>query len=555
MIANEYNIYPDRDRGTYKFYAVQGESMAREVILNLFDEGGCEVNLTGCKAFLYVVKQDKTVAVIAGKTGEGLQNTVIFPLTYQACTCPGICEVLLQVITETGELRYDNIELTVSPAETDMIFESKSDLGPIAQIIKNGDQIVRTLEDVTITKNLMVSVLKNYSDGFSPDVSGTLPVGTEEDVQFHQSAVAADINGNILMLDTGNWGATETYFTCDEGETWTKKAVQGDDEENLDMFYLCVGGKAFMCVGREKVVWLKVVNGELTTEAVQNAAFTARIDPKIRRGQYVNGKYFLFQNDLVEPSKAYPPIYYNAPGAAPAYMALPQSNMVAESISYSDGFWYILAGETYHNDNNPHKAWLLRSETLANWAVVAQWESEYKGYEFFTIRGGVATAYAGSSSQMQIKLIDLTTNAVTEKCIKEGISFYPEAAVSCDLFDVVLSGEKVCYTKDGKEYTFFKTDFQQNEDFTTDIAIPRRRLVIADGAYYAIYRLDMLGENLAEKLNVAKSSYEKLIEQTEAVNQKAMAAAEAVDGLITVSRIPLVDGESELATGKFYVVY
>lgn len=554
MIKNECNIYPDRDRGTYKFYAVQGESMAREITLNLFDESGCSVDLTGCKAFLYVIKQDQTVAVIAGETSEGMQNTVNFQLTYQACTCAGICDVLLQVITNSGELRYNNMELTVSPSEADAVFESKSDLGPIAKIIKNGEQITRTLEDVATTKNLMVSVLKNYSDSFSPDVSGTLPVGTDEDMQYHQSTVAADINGNILMLDTGSWGAMETYLTCDEGETWRKSAVQSE-EDDLDMFYACVGGKAFLCVGKEKIVWLKEANGELMTEAVQSAAFTAPVDPPVKRGQYVNGKYFLIQQDGLEPAKSYPPIYYNAPGAAPAYMALPQSTMAAKSIAYSDGYWYMLAGEIYHNDNQPHKAWLLRSEALANWAAIAQWEGEYNEYELFTIRGGIATIYDGSNSQMRVKQIDLTTNAVTDKIIKEGTSFYPEAVASCDLFDVAVSGENVCYTKDGEDYRFFTTDFPPNEDVTLDIAIPRRRLIIADGAHYAIYRLDMLGENLADKLNAAKSTYEKLVEQTEAVNQKAVAAAEAVDGLITVSRIPLVDGESELATGKFYVVY
>lgn len=551
MIANEYNIYPDRDRGTYKFYAVQGESMAREVILNLFDEGGCEVNLTGCKAFLYIMKQDKTVAVIAGKTSEGMQNTVIFPLTYQACTCAGICDVLLQVITDSGELRYDNMELTVSPSEADAAFESKSDLGPIAKIIKNGEQITRTLEEVVTTKNLMVSVLKNYSDSFSPDVSGALPVGTDEDVQCHQSAVAADINGNILLLDTGNWGATETYLTCDEGETWRKSAVQSE-EDDLDMFYACVGGKVFMCVGRDKIVWLKEANGELTTETVQSAAFTAPIDPPIKRGQYVNGKYFLIQQDGIEPAKSYPPIYYNTPGAAPAYMALPQSSMTAKSIAYSDGYWYMLAGEIYHDDNQPHKAWLLRSETLANWTAIAQWAGEYNEYDMFTIRNGIATIYDGSNSQMRVKQIDLTTNTVTDKIIKEGISFYPEAVASCDLFDVAVSGENVCYTKDGERYSFFTTDFPPNEDVTLDIAIPRRRLIIADGAHYAIYRLDMLGENLAEKLNAAKANFEKLVADTEALNQQTVQAANKVDSLIVVSPVKKEIGDA-LAPGHIYV--
>lgn len=544
MITSGMNIYPDRERGTYKFYAVQGEAMGRELVLNLFDQNGQEVNLTKSRIFLYVSKQDRNVAVVEGKTGDGLQNTVHCKLTYQTCTCPGVCNMLLQVITEDGELRYDNMELTVSPTETDAIFESTTDIGPLAKIIKNGDQIAREMENITTIRELMVSVLKNYADSISADIIGTLPV---EDEQFYTSTVAADINGSILMLDTNSWGASETYFSCDEGRTWEKKGLQGAEVEGQDLFHVCVGGNYFLCVGRDKMIWVKIANGVMTIESTKDITFKTGVTPAVSHGQYVNGRYFLFRQNNIATSEAFSPVYFTGPGSAPAYIALPASNMVAGSIAFSDGYWYMTAYETWHDDNKPHKAWLLRSETLANWAAIAQWEGNHNEYKFFTIREGVATVYGDSQNGMKVKRIDLATNAVTEKWIRNGQGFNPETAVASELFDVVLSGNEICYTKDGKDYKFFDTSFKDNWDFSVDIAIPLRRLIVADGAYYAIYRLDMLGENLSEKLNEAKAQYEDLVEL-------AKRKANEIDSLIKISSVKMEEGD-ELEAGHIYIWY
>lgn len=60
------------------------------------------------------------------------------------------------------------------------------------------------------------------------------------------------------------------------------------------------------------------------------------------------------------------------------------------------------------------------------------------------------------------------------------------------------------------------------------------------------------------KAQEAVAEIEALSEQTEeirAVNEQAISAAQKVDNLVTVSRIPLVENESELETGKLYLVY
>lgn len=555
MIASEMNLYPNRERGTQRFYAVQGEAQARALTVNLYDSNGTLLTLTNCRVFLYVVKPDRTIAITEGELTAAAANQVRFTLPYQACTCAGLCDAIVQVIGKDFELRFDSLELMVTPTKSDEVFESTADLSVFTRLIRNSDNIDQTLTELRTTKDLMVSVLKNYADDLQPDVSGKLPIPTDdEEDYYHESVVAADLNGNILMLDTRSSSAANTYFTCDEGATWEKQSPEAQEyqETDSDSYYLCVGGKQFLCVGNKRLVWVKINNGIMTIEKTVNVPYTSNVHPAVNSGKYVGGKYFLFFTHISGGGDTpMQPMYFTSEGATGAYLALPVSNLVALDIAFADSTWYILARTAWKQDTES-TYYLFKSDDLANWTTVHSWTKDTT-YKCFTVRDGYAMVYPWESSYKNsaVYRICLSDGTAEEVYLRDSGSLGATAAVSSDLFDVVLMDSELAYTKDGKSYRFFQTDFPENFDFTVDIAIPRRRLIVADGAYYAIYRLDMIGENLSEKLNTAKANLEALTEATQKLNDETVAAAQRVDELITVGDTEMVAGDA-LEHGHVY---
>lgn len=558
MIASEMNLYPNRERGTQRFYAVQGEAQARALTVNLYDSNGTLLTLTNCRVFLYVVKPDRTIAITEGELTAAAANQVRFTLPYQACTCAGLCDAIVQVIGKDFELRFDSLELMVTPTKSDEVFESTADLSVFTRLIRNSDNIDQTLTELRTTKDLMVSVLKNYADDLQPDVSGKLPIPTDdEEDYYHESVVAADLNGNILMLDTRSSSAANTYFTCDEGATWEKQSPEAQEyqETDSDSYYLCVGGKQFLCVGNKRLVWVKINNGIMTIEKTVNVPYTSNVRPAVNSGKYVGGKYFLFIAPIEgygAQTKVSNPVYFASEGADAAYLTFPISNLVALDVAFADSTWYILARTAWKQDTES-TYYLFKSDDLANWTTVHSWTKDTT-YKCFTVRDGYAMVYPkaysyNDSFAYRICLADGTTEI---NYLRDSGTLYANYAVSSDLFDVVLCDNELAYTKDGKSYRFFQTDFPENFDFTVDIAIPRRRLIVADGAYYAIYRLDMIGENLSEKLNAAKANLEALTEATQKLNDEVVAAAKRVDELITVDGRVMEEGDP-LESGTIHI--
>lgn len=559
MITSTIHLYPNQERGTERLYAVQGEAMGRTVAVSLFDSGGQQLTLTGCRVFLYVIKPDRTLAITEGTLTAAAANEVSFSLPYQACTCAGLCDVFVQVIGKDFELRFDSLELMVTPAQGDAVFESCTDLSSFSQVIRNSDRIAQTLTELTTTRDLMVSVLKNYADDLQPDVTGTLPLPKEDDeedeVYAHESVVAADLNGNIFMLDTRSYGAVNTYFTCDEGTTWERQSPEAQEyqDTNTDQYYLCIGGKQFLCVGKKRLVWVKIVNGSMTIEKTVPVPYSSTISPAVKNGKYVGGKYFLFFNHISGSGDTpMRPMYFATEGSSGAYLTLPISTLVSLDIAYADNTWYLLARTVWKEDTT-ETYYLFRSDDLANWTTVYSW-SDGITYRCFTVRDGYAMVYPNSTSQKSSYAyrICLADGTAEQLYLRDSGGLTATAAVSSDLFDVVLCDSELCYTKDGKSYRFFQTDFPENFDFTVDIAIPRRRLIVADGAYYAIYRLDMIGENLSEKLNTAKAELEALTAATQKLNEETIAAAKRVDELITIDGRVMAEGDP-LESGTIHI--
>ena len=138
MLSYHYELYDGKRRPPLQLYAMQGEAGARTFEITLLTDQGPSPSLTGATVYAYVLKNDGTVVVIDCQASS---NEVTFTLPLQACTCQGVNEMAIQVVTGTTDLRWDNLLLYVKPCELENAVASTSDLGPIANLITDPDYI------------------------------------------------------------------------------------------------------------------------------------------------------------------------------------------------------------------------------------------------------------------------------------------------------------------------------------------------------------------------------------------------------------------------------
>lgn len=525
MLTHELKIYPNREHGTAQFYAVQGESGARELRLDLCDAQGKTVDVTGAKALLYVIKPDRNVAVIeCTPASNGKPYQVSCLLTLQAAACPGMCSMFLQVLTDTGELRYDNMTLQVFPSAADSVL-SRTDFGPLAQLIQSAGMIDRLLKQTQDTADMLAEIIRSYTRELSPETDGVIDTGGEDAGNF-ESYPAIDTAGNVLFLDCRTWGSLNTKFSTDFCKTWTDAPLQNAETEEPHLLpRLCVGGEKFLCFGDDYLMWARIPGeGRLLTTALVANPVKTNVSPAARRGRYLNGKYWIFreQSGYDASAPAYPPVYFTGNGAEYVAVSLPDSQMAAADIAYypKTGAYYM-AGGYPPGTPNYGKTWILLSVDLTTWYTLQTWDSEEISIDALSIHNGVLSAYprydTGDTLTVHRHKIDSGTFE-TVKIPFGGTKFYTSCAAGCEVCSAALSGsgDYLAYTKDGGTDTIVPVPWPESlTGLSAWIAGFERRLVLTYGPYYKVYRMDLVGEDLAANLEKMAQEYQNMTQQIE----------------------------------------
>lgn len=155
-----FTLYDGKRTPPLRLYAVQGEAGARTVVFDLVGEGGSPVGASST-AFAYVAKNDGTLAVMDCQAAPG---TVTFTLSLQACACPGVSRMYLQILNGDTETRWDNLELYVEPCDLEQAVASTDDLGPLGNLLTDPEYLQK-LEDAYLGAAAQLEALM---DQFSP---------------------------------------------------------------------------------------------------------------------------------------------------------------------------------------------------------------------------------------------------------------------------------------------------------------------------------------------------------------------------------------------------
>lgn len=511
MPYQELTVSPNRELGLAVFHAVQGESNARELRMDLVDAQGAGVPVTMCQAFLYVIKQDHNVAVIQCETGtHGKSNQVSCVLTYQATTCPGKCALLLQVMTSTGDLRYDNMRLEVAPCAVDGII-SRTEFSALTDAIRNAGTVEAMLAYSQEVAGGFQEILSHYADDFRPNIKGTF--NTEESAAAFRAAM--DTEGNMLLLNTLEWGGKESQYSTDGGKTWAE-TQHSAPEENVGC-QLVLGGKKFLVIHGNHAVFGQVVNGVLTWGAPIPCGVSWNNSLSALSGEYAGGKYFVCypaRNSMISNSPVGRNLFYFDDSGNLSEVLLPDPRMEAQAVGYDPVNRRYLAAGAYAyavtDDLYNHKAWVLASDDLARWSTV--YEDDMTTYNFTGIK--VYNGQIVIATNLSDKIITGAADAVLtgslqlQKMDQGGLVLAGEYGMAFP------SAESMLFSRDGVSFSEKGPPFA-GESETVYGAMSGRLALLACGKQYAVYRLDLIGENLKESMEKLESQYREYLKNME----------------------------------------
>lgn len=561
MITQEKDIYSNREHGAYVFYAVQGEANERQLLLNLFDENGQEVNVSSATALMYVIKPDRNVAVIECETGDA--NTVTCLLTYQAGTYAGQCNMILQLLVDGGELRYDSMVLSVAASVDNYI--SQSDLGPIATVLNNASRIEAlygtsqqtealleaayteyegkdetiqlTLENSKAILAVMESILAEYSGELSAEYGGKLYEGSDENIL---SGIAYDSAGNLLYVNEYITGAPGSMLSVDNGKTWKSVEIMNTALTTFTVGTV-VGGPRFLFLSRDgdKGRW-GVVNGDsLTVGSTFDTGFSISISPAIRYGRYVNGKYLYFSADSGARRSVYCVTWNDDISSAAFSTFLPPAEAGRpDDVIYDaqNGVYYIVTTLDKTSIGACEARLYLAEdlETASSWELLETWEEtdEHKNYSdpshSLSLRNGCVNIYCNYSSPVNVYSYRIDTGELSSQAISGSNSMYGGPVVSSPVVDVFPSARyggtdydvwRLVSTKDGENFSVFGVSSQwTTRQSQMAAAASNRYIAMCWGAYYAVYRVDMIGENISNEWAEIKP---QALAATEAANTAA----------------------------------
>lgn len=141
MITEKYTLVEARDTPPLRFRASQGEAEARQIVLSLRTKSGNAVSANGATPYVYVLKPDGNPVVMEAQEVSGSPGTYTWTWSLQSCTCPGVSRVVLQLLSDTSDLRWTNMDLIVEPCDLEEAVASTPDLGPLASLLTVPDYI------------------------------------------------------------------------------------------------------------------------------------------------------------------------------------------------------------------------------------------------------------------------------------------------------------------------------------------------------------------------------------------------------------------------------
>lgn len=553
------------------FTAVQGETHARELRMDLLDTHGGPVDLTGSQAFLYVIKPDTNVALIECQTAtNGKQNQAACVLTLQAATCPGTCGLLLQILTESGDIRYDNMRLQVEESDIDGI-ASMSDFGPLAKMLKSTGKINDllsqteiTVKDISGTAAHMEKILALYGDAFRRHSGGTLSGNVDY-------LPAADTQGNMILIPK-SWNGAGGLVSYNGGENWGPTTMYASDEESL-MPSVVVGGEKILVGCGKKLVWGKVSGGALTwQQPVSGPAHTGDSTSQ-SWGRYLNGKYFVCYNDRASLTAA--PIgrnlYVFSANGSCSEVQLPDNRMSATCVAYDpDNQRYFVAGgyalsaDTSGQDSYNHKTWIIASTNLKSWSTVYEATDDEVFVDIVVYSGRVLAVPRNSKESGTMRLFGRSVSQIMSRPPSaasfdySGGEFWATDTASGLFGFVVLAKGTIMYTADGDDFTEIPLALGGESDLTVKAAAAGRYLLLCSGSQYAVYRLDLKGENLTESLQEAVTEYNTLKNKVDTEVSTAAATIEErkqeMLHLITASTDDPGPG-ADMGDAMLYLVY
>lgn len=396
MMNDVYNVYPDNARATVYIKATQGETKSRTVTFYLYTSNSQPFIPDSPQVFLWVKKNDG-YAVCQTCSCDG--NVVTCTLNYQATTCSGENEVILQILQGTqGEVRFSNIILDVAKADIDNVL-SQSDFSAVSNLLKNSEAIQNQFNSAEyITEKAWRFAQQTFNE-YALDVVPYLKAENITTTNYFNSpnfhgAVGIDSFGNIVSYmnscnpeyDTGY-----EYTSTDRGVTFDSGNMSGllfyaNGTNKIYPTLISCGDYFFWFAPRKEscnntvqnyfVGTAKFENGKLKTycssegNGYENHNLDSYVllrgadeDNAVCYGKECNNKVFVF---TINTSAVYLPQAYtisNTGIPSCVQISMPSADMVCHDVAYDVGKnkYYFAGGYTDTSEKRTH-TWIRATQ-------------------------------------------------------------------------------------------------------------------------------------------------------------------------------------------------
>ncbi len=507
-----YTLYDGKNSPPLRLYAVQGEAGARTFTLKIVGKDGRSPVGSSSQVFAYVAKNDRTLVVIECQPSSG---TVTFTLPLQACTCPGENRMYLQILDGDTEIRWDNLLLYVEPCELENAVESTTDLGVLGDLMGKADSIDDLMELVMSAAKELERVLEKYSDELRPFTFG---VG-DDGCQF---ITGIDPSGVMFVLDKYHQNGEGSLFSTDFGASW-QRFTYGSASQSMTA-QAFIAGKRLLVMDKDFFCWGSVIGNKVVFEEPVPHSLYGNTNPVFeKRGIYAAGKYLflLTVNEFVEHPVGQNLYYLEEGETSPVQVKFPEERMRATAVGYDPiSGKFIAAGRyayTLEDDEYNHNAWAAVSHDLSSWEMVYQDSGDQASY-FVSVaayQGKFYLAPFGSfDHSMWLITIDAQTHAQDQVLIPTEDTFYT-AEISAVTMGISLLNSQglLAFSEDGQTFRFFQTKVLGGT--LSHLSGWERYLLLGSGNKLAVYRMDLVGENLTENLKKIQGSYEQAMRSVE----------------------------------------
>lgn len=561
MLTQKVNLTPTHDTRPTRFYAVQGEANARELQMHLYTSSGTPVSVDGCKMYFYLTKPDRNVAVIECTQIAGQSNGVSCVLTYQAVTSPGICSGVLQLLSNNSDLRYDNIEVLVMPADISGL-DSTTEFSAITKLLLDLENYNNLAGETQELIRSIEEILSQYTDKFREYSSGQCDTSCDE----YKAGIMSD--GTMLLMDSYYYAWQCSVFSIDHGKTWESCAF-----EPTDSTFVCeelIAGNKALALGTKYLSWGQLSNDKITWSAPASYSFaglpSATSFTSFIGVKYLNGKYFAMPNakEYSSPYIGQNLYYFEEDSSVPSRVTLPDNRMIATAVDYDSASGLYIVGGRYvranPGDEYDHKTWVTVSTDMVGWSVVYDDYSTALQFKDIATIGGKAVLVpensinTGSISVFTINVEDILEGNWVRKDIPidtELASILGTASLYDELY-IAYGGNKLIFTKDGEVFSECPVEHLGNSESSYgNICGAGRYILYVAGNQYATFHISLVGEDLIYNLNALQERYTALeANVTDMISQLQAAAGHKI---ITATKDPGTG--SKLDSGNILFVY